>query len=202
MPDREARESRRARKGRKLSAAHRNGGTECLTGHPALFVLEPAFELGRIPEGGGYPVGLVEWTARLMGCQDLASIVHLCSGSVRAPLTFDLRADVGAACVADVRWLPLAPGSCRWILADPPYGMDYAQEMWGLGRQYPTPRVLLRECAAALAPGGQVALLHHVVPMLPEGLERVGVWGVWCGTETRIRALTIARRTDPEDGRL
>lgn len=202
MADRAARESRRARKGRKLSARSRNGGDECLTGHPALFVMEPAFELGTLPEGGGYPVGLVELVARLMGIDDLAAIVHLCSGSVRAPRTLDLRADVGAACVADVRWLPLRPGSCRWILADPPYGMDYAEEMWGLGRQYPTPRTLLRECAEALEPGGQVALLHHVVPSMVPGLERVGTWGVWCGAETRIRALTVARRTDPEEGRL
>lgn len=196
VADRAARESRRARKGRKLSGAQRNGGDECTTGHPTLFVMNPAFELGRIPEGGGYPVGLVELAARLMGCDDLAAIVHLCSGSVRAPRTFDLRPNVGARVRADVRWLPIRPGSCRWILADPPYGMDYAEELWGLGRQYPIPRVLLRECAAALAPGGHVALLHHVVPSMVPRLERVGTYGVWCGAETRIRALTIARRDE------
>lgn len=196
-PTRAASESRRARKGRKLSGAERNGGNECITGHPTLFAVAPAFELGRLPEGGGYPVGLIELAGRLMGVTNMAEVVHLCSGSVAAPRSFDLRAESAASCRADVRWLPIRPGSVRWIMADPPYGMDYAEELWSLGRQYPTPRVLLRECAQALAPGGQVALLHHVVPMMVPGLERVGTYGIYCGTETRIRALTIARRLDP-----
>lgn len=193
-PSRAASEARRVRSGRKLSGSNRNGGDECLTGHPALFAIAPAFELGHMPEGGGYPVGFVEMCARLMGVTELGDVVHLCSGSVAGPLTFDIRAASPAACRADVRWLPLRPGSVRWIMVDPPYGEDYAEELWGLGRVYPMPRVLLRECAEVLQPGGTVALLHQLVPTMVPGLERVGTWGVYCGTETRMRALTIARK--------
>lgn len=191
---RAAAEARRARSYPRLSGANRNGGSECETGHPALFSIEPAIELRRLPEGGGYPQGFVELCARLMNVTDLRAVVHLCSGSVRAPLTFDIRADVGATCRADVRWLPLRPSSVRWMMVDPPYGRDYAEAIWGLGKVYPMPRVILRECAEALRPGGQVAFLHHVVPSMVDGLERVGTWGVWSGCETRMRALTIARK--------
>lgn len=187
-------EARRARSSRSLEGRNRKGGGECKTGHPPVWSMTPALELGHMPEGGGYPVGFVQEAARLMGCQDLGAIVHLCSGTLRAPLTFDIRPGVGAACRADVRWLPLRPGSCRFILADPPYEQDYAEELWGLGKVYPTPIVLLRECAAALQPGGRVGLLHHVVPVMPDGLVQLGSWGVSTGPGYRMRAFTVAER--------
>lgn len=167
-----------------------------MTGHPTLFGLtEPAFELGRMPEGGGYPVGFVELAARLMGCDDLADVVHLCSGSIRARRTFDLREASAAAVRADVRELPIRSGAARWVMADPPYDQEYAEVLWGMGKQYPTPTVLLREIGRILAPGGRAAFLHHVVPTLPPGMRRVGTWGVTTGTGYRIRALTIGERS-------
>lgn len=194
-----AREARRARGSRQLVGRRSEEGG-CVTGHPALMEIARVFELERMPEGGGYPVGLVEVAARLMGCQDVGAVVHLCSGSVRAPLSFDIRAASSAACLADVRWLPIRPGSVRFIVVDPPYGADYAEALWGTGRQYPSPMVLLREAAEALAPGGRVALLHQVVPVLPPALTRVGVWGVSTGPGYRMRALTVAEKPEPPRG--
>ncbi len=72
---------------------------------------------------------------------------------------------------------------------------------YALERAYPTPATILRESARVLVPGGKVALLHHLVPTMPAAngvplLERLGVWGVTTGPGYRIRALTIARRTE------
>jgi len=104
----------------------------------------------------------------------------------------------GSSCsvVGDARELPFATASVRWIMADPPYDVDYAEALWRLGKRYPTPIVLLKEAARVLVPGGMIAFLHHLVPILPDGLERVKLQGLSTGPGYRMRALTIARRTD------
>lgn len=176
VPRWKQREAIRARGGRRRSghdaSAHRPERASddgCVSGHPALFGLTaPAFELGRMPEGGGYPNGFIEVAGKLMGCQDLGEVIHLCSGSVTARYTFDLRPTSAAAVRADVRELPIRSNCARWVMADPPYDQEYAEVLWGMGKQYPTPTVLL---------------------------TRVGTWGVTTGTGYRIRALTVAERT-------
>jgi hypothetical protein len=194
------RERIRARGGRRRSgdtAQKWRGGDDwdgCVTGHPTLFSTTPVFDLERMPEGGGYPVGFVELAARLIGCDRLADVVHICSGSVRSARTFDLRATSAAAVIADCRELPISSSSVRWAMIDPPYDQEYAEVLWGMGRQYPTPAVLLREVARILGPGGRAAFLHHLVPSLPDDLCRVGTYGVTTGTGYRIRALTIVER--------
>lgn len=163
-----------------------------------MFAVNPTIELERMPEGGGYPVGFVEWATQILGAPEPTAVVHLCSGSIQAPLTFDWRAlDVGAAVACDVRWLPIRRESVRWILVDPPYGDDYAEALWGLGKQYPSPTVLLRECASALMIGGRVGFLHHVVPRVPDDLERVGTFGISTGPGYRMRAFTVAEKRAP-----
>ena len=203
-PPRAERERRRARRASpRLDGRFADGGT----GHPVLFSMRPALELGTFPDGGGYPVGFVEAAAAAMGCDDLRQIVHLCAGSVHGGLiTIDARAEVlpdghkyrtegmRPDVCADVRWLPLGPDTVRWVLVDPPYDQDYAAALYGTADIYPTPMVLLREVAAALVPGGRVGFLHHLVPSLPDGLRQVAVYGVATGPGYRIRAFTVAER--------
>lgn len=191
-PDGWARERRRYRSQR----SYRGRDGECETGHPALFATHPAFLLERMPQGGGYPVGFFELACRLLDVPPgrEGEVVHLCSGSVRAPITVDLREGALATVRADVRWLPFRPSSLRWILADPPYDPTYAEELWGTGKKYPSPTVLLEEAHRALAPGGRVGLIHFVVPRIPEGLERLHTVGVSTGPGYRIRAFTVAEK--------
>lgn len=82
-----AAEARRHRSALRYSG--RDG--ELVSGHPAMFALTPVVELGRQPEGGGFPVGLVEWAFDVMDVTAPERVLHVCSGSVRARLTLDLR---------------------------------------------------------------------------------------------------------------
>lgn len=186
----------RHRSTRKYTGNKNRGGfDDAVTGHPAMFAHQPAFDFDVMPEGGGYPIGYVEWAATLLGVTDLAQVLHLCSGSLHARYTVDARHEARPSIVADVRLLPIRSSSFRWVMADPPYAVDYAAEMWNLGHIYPSPTVLLREACRVLVPGGRVAFLHHVVPRIPPGLERVATYGVTTGPGYRIRALTIAEKT-------
>lgn len=230
------REAVRARS--RVKKAGRRSGSEdgCLTGHPVISEVVRAYELGVMPEGGGYPKGFIKLAGELMGVTNHYQVLHICSGSVKGRLTLDWRpaegrlgcpeADVhtpmlrwedrrahlvecphdppharlgGSPCsvVGDARRLPFRDSSVRWVMADPPYGMDYAEELWRLGKRYPTPIVLLTEAARVLVPGGTVGFLHHVMPDLPKTLEKVGVYGIVTGPGYRIRALTVARKIAP-----
>lgn len=203
----EQREKIRSRGTRRRSAADAGkwrAGREttdgCSTGHPMLFDVTTAFELGRMPEGGGYPEGFIEQAARLMGLpvDEIGDVVHLCSGSISARFTFDLRDDSAASVRCDVRELPVRTSSVQWVMADPPYDREYAAEIWNMADAYPTPIVLLREACRILRPGGRVAFLHHLMPNMPDGLVRIATHGVTTGPGYRIRALTIAERTGVE----
>lgn len=180
---------------RPRSWRRRAGQHAGASGHPTMFgAPRPVVELGVMPEGGGYPVGLIEFAADVMTVTDLDAVVHLCSGSVIAPRTFDIRPQTLAACLGDVRRLPIRSSSCRWVMADPPYDREYARDLWDLGDVYPLPIVLLREAARILEPGGLVAFLSHQVPKTPPELDRVATYGVTTGPGYRIRALSILRR--------
>lgn len=189
----EERERRRARKSRTRLDGRTN--QESGTGHPALFYELPLTELDHFPSGGGYPKRFLPWAMRQLGARDHAEVLHLCSGSVVAPLTIDARRDTPARVIADVRWLPIRPGSIRFALADPPYGDDYAEVLWGTGAIYPTPAVLVREVAPCLAVGGRLGLLHQYQPPTLAGLTVRSVHAISTGPGYRLRCFTVLERT-------
>jgi hypothetical protein len=148
------------------------------------------------PDGGGYPHGFLEWAFGIMGVSNPASVLHLCSGSVVTGTRVDIRPEVTPDIVADCRSVPLPDGSFDFIMADPPYSPEYAENLYGTGASYPKPFEILTEAARLLRPRGLVGLLHFQVPYFRKPLHLVSVHGITQGIGYNIRAWTLLRK-DP-----
>lgn len=169
-------------------------------GHPIMYGKpKSALHFGDFPDGGGYPKGFIEWAYDLMGVEDPARVLHLCSGSMVTGVRVDIRPEVNPDIVADARNVPLPDGSFDFILADPPYSQDYATNLYGTGDHYPGPGQIMREASRLLRPGGQVGLLHFQVPMIRKPLRLVGVYGITTGLGYAIRAWTHCRKAGPDE---
>lgn len=167
------------------------GDTSKGSGHPLLFgAPRPALHFEPMPDGGGYPIGFVEWALKTMRCDDASKVLHLCSGSMRTGTRVDIRAAMEPDIVADCRNVPLPDASWDWILADPPYAQDYAENLYGTGKHYPKPGEIAREACRLLRPGGQFGLLHFLVPMTRRPMRIKAVYGVTTGAGYAIRAWT------------
>lgn len=162
-----------------------------LTGHPTLWVAAQAQEFRPFPDGGGYPVGFLQWAYTTLGVTAPAEVLHLCSGSVEVGVTVDIRPEMKPTILADARHVPLPDASVPWVMADPPYSEDYARNLYGTGAEYPKPSELLREAARLLMPGGRVGILHFQVPMHRSALRLVTVYGITQGPGYNIRAWSV-----------
>lgn len=172
------------------------GAGDGRSGHPTFWAASVAHDFDPFPDGGGYPVGFLDWAYRTMhspvyGMPDPALVVHLCSGSVRSGITVDIRPEMKPTFVADARHVPLPDASVRWLMADPPYPEDYAANLYATRADYPRPGELLREAERLLVPGGRVGILHFQVPMHRSGLRLVRVWGITQGPGYNIRAWSV-----------
>jgi ubiquinone/menaquinone biosynthesis C-methylase UbiE len=74
----------------------------------------------------------------------------------------DLRAAARPTVMADGRQLPFRDGCFAGVLIDPPYTVEYAEELYGT--EYPRPSHLLAEASRVVVPGCRVGFLHFLVP--------------------------------------
>ena len=163
-----------------------------------MFGFREAEHFDPFPDGGGYPKRFLERAFETLCVTDPTKVLHLCSGSMRSGITVDIRLEVGPMIVADCRAVPLPDGSQRWIMADPPYAADYAENLYGTGNVYPKPGQILREAARLLVVGGRVGILHFIVPMVRRPLRLIGVCGITTGSGYAIRAWSVFEK-EPND---
>lgn len=147
------------------------------------------------PVGGQYPKGFLDLLARALRASR-NRIVHVCSGSL--PPGEGLRVDIRPAAAPDVladgRALPFPDNCFDAVALDPPYSVEYAQNLYGV--EYPRPSRLIAEAARVVRPGGRVSMLHFLVPAFPPILEYETTIGVTTGVGYRIRGLTVWRKRD------
>jgi len=167
-------------------------------GPPLLFGFARSWDYEPFPDGGGYPHGFLERAYMTLGVTDPTRVLHMCSGSVKVGITVDIRPELNPTIVADVRNVPLPDESVDWIMTDPPYNREYAENLYGTGAKYPAPGAILKEAARLLRPGGRVGMLHFLVPMFKSPLSLVGIWGVSTGLGYQIRAWTVFEKAHPK----
>lgn len=126
---------------------------------------------------------------------DQTKVLHLCSGSMLTGIRVDIRAEKNPDIVADCRDVPLPDGSIDWILADPPYSVEYAKNLYGTEDSYPKPSQIVKESMRLLKPGGLLGLLHFQVPMIRKPAKIVNVYGVTTGSGYAIRAWTLMQKS-------
>lgn len=115
-------------------------------------------------------------------------------------VTVDIREMVRPKVVADATRLPFADETFDWIMCDPPYNREYAENLYGVGAKYPAPGKMLREASRVLRPNGRVGMLHFLVPMFEAPLSLVGAWGIMTGLGYQIRAWTVYQKAQPALG--
>ena len=171
------------------------GGTSRGEGHPIMFGDPmPSVDFDSFPDGGGYPKGFVEWALKKMHYDGAETVLHLCSGSMRSGLTIDIRQSCQPSIMADARRTPIQSESQRFILCDPPYSQEYAENLYATAEDYPSPSSLLGEAARILKDGGLFGLLHFQVPMVRKPMQLLGVWGVTTGSGYASRAWSLLKK--------
>lgn len=163
---------------------------------PAICALyEDLVEPEQVPEAifGQYPAALIPKVLPWLRCKR-AEVLHVCSGSLRPRegIRIDVRRAARPDVLADGRHLPFAEGTFAAIMLDPPYTVQYAQDLYGV--DYPRPSHLLKEAARVVRPCGRIAFVHYLVPMPPPRCSLVRVLGLSTGFGFPIRAVTIFER--------
>lgn len=184
------------RTGIPREGAQRRGGDRIT--QAAVWTAQPAVDFEASQFWGAYPRDFIRWACRAMRCER-QQVVHLCSGTLPAGeglLRVDIRPEVKPDIVADCRKLPLPNDFAAAVLLDPPYTVEYAQDLYST--EYPRPSALLAEASRIAQPGAPIGFLHFLVPLPPAAAQIEAVYGVTTGPNYRIRAFTVFRKNQPE----
>lgn len=161
-------------------------------GHPVMFGMPEAEWYDDFPEGGGYPIRFLAKAHEIMEAYP-PHVLHVCSGSVRTGIRVDIRASKRPSVVADGRRLPFADNTFQWVMADPPYSEDHAENLYQTGGAYPSPHVLAQECLRVLQPGGLLGFMHPMVPKISGG-KFLKVYTLTQGPGYNVRAWSLIEK--------
>ncbi len=160
-------------------------------GHPVMFGLPEAEFFGPFPDGGGYPTRFLGRAFDILGVTEPRSVLHVCSGSMKLGMCVDIRPHLRPSIVADCRRLPFRDDTFEWIMADPPYSREYAENLYSTGSVYPDPHALMAECLRVLKPGGKLGFMHHIVPKFSRPGRLLKVYTITQGPGYNVRAWTV-----------
>lgn len=111
---------------------------------------------------GCYPL---YFEKHLEGILETTNYVHLFAGSATTGFRIDMRPETKPDLLCDVHNIPLADGSFDGAMADPPYTLEFARDLYGT--EYPKWSVWTKEMVRLVRPGGRIAVMqNYIVPRL------------------------------------
>lgn len=169
--------------------------------------------LGRPKTGyyGSYPAGFLTRARNVLGVHRDDPVLHVCGGKLREhkcgpacpgdgthyhgvglnDRTVDLDPTLTPDFVQDVREPLPHPGYWAAVLADPPYSPEDAAHYTVGAEVFPSAGEVLRNCCAAVRPGGRVGIIHYEWPGPPSGWREVAAIAVGTGRRAKARWFTV-----------
>ena len=169
---------------------------------------------------GSFHVGFLDWIRRELGVWG-EKRCYLCCGAVKdwdstrvdIQLTIDEEVrgrkgirkqvrtyDTTANVICDARDTKLAAESFDWVMIDPPYSKQLAEELYGTEEYFSQLNDFVKEAYRLLKPPGFILTLAYHVPSLPDGCSGWGIYGIYQIPQTRyMSALTILQKDGEND---
>ncbi len=109
---------------------------------------------------GCYPL---HFEKRLVDILETENYIHLFSGIATTGVRVDINASVRPDVIADVHHLPFIDDCFEAGMADPPYTLEFARNLYGV--DYPKWSGWTREMVRVVRSGGRIAIMqNYVVP--------------------------------------
>ena len=161
-------------------------------GHPIMYGRpKPSKHFKPFKDGGGFPIGFLEWVFEELGVRNATKVLHICSGSVITGVRVDIRRSTRPDVVANALKLPFKNNTFEFVISDPPYSKEYAENLYGTGQFYPSPHLLTDEALRVLRVGGKFGLLHPMIPKFHKPGKLIGTYGITTGIGYNIRAFSV-----------
>lgn len=175
----------------------------------------------RIKRFGGYVGGFPERARVLLGCSIYDPVLHVCGGLAKhypykggfgvADKTMDLDPMTFPDILHDVRepfpipfkqplntnnsddysiWTP------KGYLCDPPYSEEDAKNYSPGSEKYPSPNLILNNCANVMRLGERVGIIHYMLPARPKNCKFIACVGIICGHNNKIRCFSVFERVN------
>ncbi len=144
---------------------------------------------------GAFPAGFLTWLQKNEWWGD--NRVYLCAGAVKDDdaVRVDIRPEMNPTHCEDARHTTLLGNEYDWIILDPPYSRELANELYGTEEHYAGINALTKEAARICKPGGLIVTLTYEIPKRIKGCDFLAVCGIYTIPATSyMRCLTVSRK--------
>lgn len=142
---------------------------------------------------GAFPRGFMKWVKEMGWWGNCRA--YLCSGGVTDGIRVDIRPEMKPTLLEDARHTSIPEGSCDWVMLDPPYSRQLAEELYGTEQSYAGINAFLKEAVRITKKGGLICTLSYEIPKRLPDCDFIAVCGVYSIPATSyMRCFTVSRK--------